>query len=406
MDKHFVGSEIGQLRSVMLHRPNLSLKRLTPSNCQELLFDDVLSVERAGAEHDIFANNLRQQGVEVLLLTDLITETLDNREAKDWLLETQISDYRLGPTFASDVRSWLADMPHRELARRLSGGLTYSEIPNYVSNMVVDIHQASDFIIKPLPNHLFTRDTSCWIYNGVSINPMAKRARQRETNNLRAIYRWHEKFANGDFIKYYGDENINYDHATIEGGDVLVIGRGAVLVGLSERTTPQGVEFLAQSLFKHQQATRVIAVELPKHRSCMHLDTVMTHINVDTFSVYPEVVRKDSQCWTLTPDGRGGIKRHQEPHLLHAIEVALGIDQVRLITTGGDAFEAEREQWNDANNVLTVRPGVVIGYERNIWTNEKYDKAGITVLAIPGDELGRGRGGARCMSCPLERDGI
>ncbi|HDV7534226.1 TPA: arginine deiminase, partial [Escherichia coli] len=238
------------------------------------------------------------------------------------------------------------------------------------------------------------------------INPMAKPARQRETNNLRAIYRWHPAFADGDFIKYFGDENIYYDHATLEGGDVLVIGRGAVLIGMSERTTPQGVEFLANSLFKHRQAERVIAVELPKHRSCMHLDTVMTHIDVDTFSVYPEVVRKDAQCWTLTSNGRDGLQRTQETDLLHAIEKALGIDQVRLITTGGDAFEAEREQWNDANNVLTIRPGVVIGYERNVWTNEKYDKAGITVLPIPGDELGRGRGGARCMSCPLERDGI
>ncbi|EGT5660268.1 arginine deiminase [Cronobacter dublinensis] len=406
MEKHYVGSEIGQLRSVMLHRPNLSLKRLTPSNCQELLFDDVLSVERAGEEHDIFARTLRDQGVEVLLLTDLLTRTLDIPEAKAWLLETQVSEYRLGPSFAADVRGWLADLPHRELARRLSGGLTFSEIPASIHNMVVDTHGSNDFIMEPLPNHLFTRDTSCWIYNGVSINPMAKQARQRETNNLRAIYRWHPAFADGEFIKYFGDQNINYDHATLEGGDVLVIGRGAVLIGMSERTTPQGVEFLASALFKHQQATRVIAVELPKHRSCMHLDTVMTHIDVDIFSVYPEVVRPDVKCWTLTPDGRGGLARREEKSLVYALEQALGVDRITLITTGGDAFEAEREQWNDANNVLTVRPGVVIGYERNIWTNEKYDKAGITVLPIPGDELGRGRGGARCMSCPLERDGI
>lgn len=208
MEKHFVGSEIGQLRSVMLHRPNLSLKRLTPSNCQELLFDDVLSVERAGEEHDIFANTLRQQGIEVLLLTDLLTQTLDVADAKAWLLDTQISDYRLGPTFAADIRAWLADMPHRELARHLSGGLTYGEIPASIKNMVVDTHDINDFIMKPLPNHLFTRDTSCWIYNGVSINPMAKPARQRETNNLRAIYRWHPQFAGGDFIKYFGDEDI------------------------------------------------------------------------------------------------------------------------------------------------------------------------------------------------------
>ncbi|EBL6728947.1 arginine deiminase [Salmonella enterica] len=406
MERNFVGSETGQLRSVMLHCPDLSLKRLTPSNCHELLFDDVLSVERAVEEHNIFSDILRKQGVEVLLLTDLLAQTLDIHEAKSWLLNTQISDYRLGPGFAGDIRNYLAEMPHHQLAQYLTGGLTYGEIPFHIKSMVVDLHSENDFIMKPLPNHLFTRDTSCWIYNGVSINPMAKSARQRETNNLRAVYRWHPAFSGKEFIKYFGDENINYDHATLEGGDVLVIGRGAVLIGMSERTTPQGVEFLAASLFKHHQAKCVIAVELPKHRSCMHLDTVMTHIDVDTFSVYPEVIRKDVKCWTLTPDGRGGLARIQETTLLHAIEKALNITEVRLITTGGDAFEAEREQWNDANNVLTIRPGVVIGYDRNVWTNEKYNKAGITVLSVPGNELGRGRGGARCMSCPLERDGI
>ncbi|EAV2405877.1 arginine deiminase [Salmonella enterica] len=406
MERNFVGSETGQLRSVMLHCPDLSLKRLTPSNCHELLFDDVLSVERAVEEHNIFSDILRKQGVEVLLLTDLLAQTLDIHEAKSWLLNTQISDYRLGPGFAGDIRNYLAEMPHHQLAQYLTGGLTYGEIPFHIKSMVVDLHSENDFIMKPLPNHLFTRDTSCWIYNGVSINPMAKSARQRETNNLRAVYRWHPAFSGKEFIKYFGDENINYDHATLEGGDVLVIGRGAVLIGMSERTTPQGVEFLAASLFKHHQAKCVIAVELPKHRSCMHLDTVMTHIDVDTFSVYPEVIRKDVKCWTLTPDGRGGLARIQETTLLHAIEKALNITEVRLITTGGDAFEAEREQWNDANNVLTIRPGVVIGYDRNVWTNEKYDKAGITVLSVTGNELGRGRGGARCMSCPLERDGI
>lgn len=406
MKRHYVGSEIGQLRSVMLHRPNLSLQRLTPSNCQDLLFDDVLSVEQAGKEHDIFSQTLRQQDIEVLLLTDLLTETLANPDAKDWLLNRQISDYRLGPQFAEEIREWLGELPHRQMARLMSGGLTYSEIPNTIHNMVVDTHSLNDFVIKPLPNHLFTRDTSCWIYNGVSLNPMAKEARKRETNNLRAIYRWHPVFTDNEFISYFGDEEFNYDHATLEGGDVLVIGRGAVLIGLSERTTPQGVEFLARSLFKHQQATKVIALELPKHRSCMHLDTVMTHIDFDTFSVYPEVVRDTTQCWTLTDDGHGGLHRTEEPQLVRAIGKALGIDDIKLITTGGDSFEAEREQWNDANNVLTIRPGVVIGYERNTWTNEKYDKAGITVLPIPGDELGRGRGGARCMSCPLERDDI
>ena len=406
MGNFYVGSEIGQLRRVLIHRPERALNNLTPSNCQDLLFDDVLSVEKAGEEHDVFANTLRHQGVEVLLLQTMLSETLAVPEAKDWLLTTQISNYRFGDTFANDIRCFLADLPHAELASILLGGLSYAELPLQSSSIMQKMHSPCDFIIKPLPNHLFTRDTSCWVYGGVSINPMAKEARQRETNHLRAIYRWHPTFAGQDFIKYFGDEQNAYDKSTIEGGDVLVIGKGSVLIGMSERTTPQGVEALAASLFKHGQAKQVIAMELPKHRSCMHLDTVMTHMREDTFSVYPEVIRKDVQCWSLTGDNYGNVKAKEENYFVHAIEKALGVDQLNLITTGGDGFEAEREQWNDANNVLTVSPGVVIGYERNTYTNEKYDKAGITVLPIPGDELGRGRGGARCMSCPIERDGI
>ncbi|NQZ94417.1 MAG: arginine deiminase [Moritella sp.] len=406
MSNLYVGSEVGQLRRVLVHRPRRSLSHLTPSNCHDLLFDDVLSVERAGEEHDVFTKILREQGVEVLLLTDLLADTLAIPEAKEWLLTSQISDYRLGATFANDVRCYLGDLPNIDLAKILTGGLSYAEMPMKSSSMMQGIHAPTDFIIEPLPNHLFTRDTSCWVYGGVSINPMAKAARQRETNHVRAIYRWHPIFAGADFIKYYGNEEKMYDNSTIEGGDVLVIGKGAVLIGMSERTTPQGVEQLASSLFKHGQAKQVIAMQLPKHRSCMHLDTVMTHLREDTFSVYPEVVRKDVQCWSLTGDESGAVNVKEEGYFVTAIEKALGVGQLNLITTGGDSFTAEREQWNDANNVLTVKPGVVIGYEGNSHTNEKYDKAGITVLPIPGDELGRGRGGARCMSCPIERDGI
>jgi len=371
-----------------------------------LLFDDVLAVERAGEEHDAFAQTLRDQGVEVLLLTNLLAETLGVPEAKEWLLNSQISDYRFGATFANDVRCYLGDLPNLELAKILTGGLSFGEMPMKSSSMLQSMHKPTDFIINPLPNHLFTRDTSCWVYGGVSINPMAKVARQRETNHLRAIYRWHPTFAGEDFIKYYGDEERAYDQSTIEGGDVLVIGKGAVLIGMSERTTAQGVEQLASSLFKHGQAKQVIALELPQDRSCMHLDTVMTHMRQDTFSIYPNVIPDDVNCWSLTGDASGAVKATQQASYMQTIADALHVDKLNLITTGGDSFEAEREQWNDANNVLTVKPGVVIGYERNTYTNEKYDKAGITVLPIPGDELGRGRGGARCMSCPIERDGI
>ncbi|MDN3615242.1 MAG: arginine deiminase [Vibrio gallaecicus] len=406
MSKLYVGSEVGQLRRVLLNRPERALTHLTPSNCHELLFDDVLAVEAAGEEHDAFASTLRNQGVEVLLLHDLLVETLNVTEAREWLLNTQISDFRYGPTFARDLRNYLAQMDNEHLATILLGGLAYSELPIKSSSMLPKMHRPLDFVIEPLPNHLFTRDTSCWVYGGVSLNPMMMPARQRETNHLRAIYRWHPVFAGQDFIKYFGDEDLHYDNANIEGGDVLVIGKGAVLIGISERTKPQGVENLAASLFKSGQAKEVIAIDLPKHRSCMHLDTVMTHMDIDTFSVYPEIVRKDLDTWRLTPKGNGEMRVEKADNYLSAIEGALGLDQLKIITTGGDNYEAEREQWNDANNVLTVKPGTVIGYERNVYTNEKYDKAGIEVLTIPGNELGRGRGGARCMSCPIERDDI
>lgn len=406
MNKLYVGSEVGQLRRVLLNRPERALTHLTPSNCHELLFDDVLAVEDAGKEHDAFANTLKDQNVEVLLLHDLLVETLAVADAKAWLLDTQISDFRYGPTLARDLRCYLADMDNEHLATLLLGGLAYSELPIHSSSMLPKMHRPLDFVIEPLPNHLFTRDTSCWVYGGVSLNPMMKPARQRETNHLRAIYRWHPVFAGEDFIKYFGDEDLHYDNANIEGGDVLVIGKGAVLIGISERTTVQGVENFAASLFKHGQAKEVIAVNLPKHRSCMHLDTVMTHMDVDTFSVYPEIMRHDLETWRLTPKGDGGMNVDSMPSYVNTIERALGLDKLKIITTGGDSYEAEREQWNDANNVLTVKPGVVIGYERNVYTNEKYDKAGIKVLTIPGNELGRGRGGARCMSCPIERDNI
>ena len=411
MNKLYVGSEIGKLNRVILHRPQLSLSRLTPSNCDELLFDDVLRLGKAGEEHDRFHRILEEHDTQVFLLTNLLAETLAIKEAKDWILDQQCSDYRFGRTMARELRAYLESFDNLQLAKHLTGGVAIADIdpklrPETPKSLAGFSLSENSFVIDPLPNHLFTRDTSCWVYGGVSVNPMAKPARQRETVHLKAIYRWHPMFRNQDFEYWYGNEDRNYEGATIEGGDVEVIGRGKVLIGMSERTTPQGIEMLARGLFEKGAANEVVAVDLGKSRAAMHLDTVLTMLDYDAFTYYPGVISKDSQNFSIKPDDNNDIVVTQKTDFFQTLADMVELDSVRMIPTGGDLFAAEREQWNDANNVLTIRPGVVLGYERNHYTIENMEKQGITVIPIPGDELGRGRGGARCMSCPIDREGI
>jgi arginine deiminase len=262
----------------------------------------------------------------------------------------------------------------------------------------------SDFVLPPLPNHLFTRDTSCWIYGGVSLNPMAMPARRRETVHLEAIYRFHPRFAADEFDLWYGGVDDDWGRATIEGGDVLVIGNGAVLIGMGERTTPYAVELLAQRLFARDAAREVIALELPRSRSYMHLDTVMTMVDRDAVVMYPGVI-EGARTWSITRgEAPAELVVEQQPDVFDAIARALQLDELRIFTTGGDEMEADREQWDDGNNLLAIEPGVVVAYDRNVDTNTKLRREGIEVITIEGFELSRGRGGARCMSCPLERD--
>ena len=399
-----VDSEVGKLRQVMLHRPDLELQRLTPSNCADLLFDDVLWVKRARQEHAAFADVLRDRGVEVLLLHELLAETMADDVGRKWVLERTVTDHALGPVLAPHVRDHLQSLGSVELARALIGGVTASELPAGARGLAFSMLGPNDLVLDPLPNHLFTRDTSCWIYGGVSLNPMAKPARRRETVHLEAIYRFHPRFAAADFNLWYGGVDEDWGRATIEGGDVLVIGNGAVLIGMGERTTPYAVERLAQQLFARGAAREVVAVELPRARSYMHLDTVMTMIDRDAILMYPGVV-ENARTWSIKPgDAPGEIVVERRPQLFEAISDALRIPALRIFTTGGDEMEADREQWDDGNNVLAVEPGVVIAYDRNVDTNTKLRRAGIEVITIEGFELSRGRGGARCMSCPLERD--
>jgi arginine deiminase len=400
-----VDSEVGTLRKVLVHRPGLEHTRLTPTNAAELLFDDLIWVKRAKEEHDAFVSVMRDRGVEVIDAAELLTDVLDVPQAREWVLDRVLDERHVGVYLARSRHQWAHHAVSGEVADRLIGGITKRDLPEG-AGLTYASSDLSDLLLPPLPNFIFQRDPSCWICDGVTLNPMAKPARRPETIFMEAIYRWHPMFGQDGPVKvWHGGVEEDWGRATVEGGDVMPIGNGAVMIGMGERTAPQAVTMIARELFKAGSARLVLAVMLPRSRHYMHLDTVMTMVDRDAVTLFPGVV-DGARVWSIRPGDtqelpvvepfRGGV--------IEALEQALGVERMRVIPTGGDPFGSEREQWDDGNNLLCLEPGVVVAYDRNVDTNTRLRKNAIEVITVSGSELGRGRGGSHCMSCPVQRD--
>ena len=405
-----VNSEIGRLKTVLLHRPGEELEALTPEYMSRMLFDDVPYLKVAQEEHDAFANVLRENGVEVLYLDQLAAEALANEEVRDRFIVEMVRASKQEETFSTfAIVNYLQSLEPLAMVRKVMAGVKKSEVEDMEpTNKQLHHFMVNDypFYLDPMPNLYFTRDPAASIGNGLTINKMHWPARRRESLFMQYILKYHPRFANQNIPVWYNRNN----RFSVEGGDELVLNKHTVAIGISERTEAEAIERIASRLFHDSEFTRVLAIKIPAQRAFMHLDTVFTMIDYDKFSVHPEIMTAGGELDIYVLDKSNTHVGYEVTHrrdLTNVLAESLGVSKVQLIQCGnGDPIAAAREQWNDGSNTLAIAPGVVITYDRNYVTNEALRKAGLKVIEVAGSELGRGRGGPRCMSMPLFREEI